>query len=499
MAAVTGSFIFANVHENHSVHVVFELVDLIINATSGPNGKITPQGNVPVPYGSDRPFTVQANQGYVINEVFVDGVSLGGFDQHITYIYTFEEVVANHTIYATFKPATWEIAVSWTDCGNSMLTPSGTGGIVYVPNNAIQTITFVPDEGCKVTGVFVNGESKPASIPTGSYTFYYVAAHQTIHVIFEKIKYQVKSSINDHGVVTPNGITMVEHGADQTYTWYTFPGYEVVNVFVDGLNNTAAVAAGAYTFESVKAPHTIDVITAPLVYKISAVAETGGFITPSGEITVGYNQNQVFTFKAASGYEIDKVWIDGMVNAEAAINGLYAFLNVKENHTIKITFKVSRYFVEATAATGGMIEPAGITELTYFDEIIYTITPEEGYKISYVLVNGENRGPITTFTFNEVEANGSIDAFFEILEIIGIDPVNNELSIYSHSNTVYIVNNALIPINEVSIIDMYGRVVWKGNVYVERNAIQLNVANGIYTVRVTTDDGFITSKVNIQR
>jgi hypothetical protein len=107
-------------------------------------------------------------------------------------------------------------------------------------------------------------------------------------------------------------------------------------------------------------------------------------------------------------------------------------------------------------------------------------------------------GALETFTFTAIEADGDIEAFFSLIPPVIIDePTIEGLSIYSNKNVVYIVNEKLIPINDVSIFDMYGRIVWQGKPVEQR--IVLNVATGIYTVRVTTDDQFTATKVSIQK
>ena len=60
-------------------------------------GSITPSGAQSVNYGSSITFTIGANTGYHINDVKVDGVSKG-----VISSYTFTNVVANHTITASF-------------------------------------------------------------------------------------------------------------------------------------------------------------------------------------------------------------------------------------------------------------------------------------------------------------------------------------------------------------------------------------------------------------
>lgn len=68
-----------------------------IEASSGANGTISPNGSVTVTAGADKAFTITADAGYHISDVTVDGVSKGAVSS-----YTFENVQANHTIHATF-------------------------------------------------------------------------------------------------------------------------------------------------------------------------------------------------------------------------------------------------------------------------------------------------------------------------------------------------------------------------------------------------------------
>ncbi len=69
----------------------------IITATAGDNGKITPAGDVAVPLNGSQTFTITPNDGYHIQDVKVDRESVGAVKE-----YTFKDVTASHTIYATF-------------------------------------------------------------------------------------------------------------------------------------------------------------------------------------------------------------------------------------------------------------------------------------------------------------------------------------------------------------------------------------------------------------
>ena len=70
----------------------------VITATADDHGKIAPAaGTITVPKGESKTFTITPDSGYHIKDVLVDGKSVGAVST-----YTFENVVDNHTIHATF-------------------------------------------------------------------------------------------------------------------------------------------------------------------------------------------------------------------------------------------------------------------------------------------------------------------------------------------------------------------------------------------------------------
>ncbi len=77
------------------------------------------------------------------------------------------------------------------------------------------------------------------------------------------------------------------------------------------------------------------------------------------------------------------------------------------------------YVIGASAASqGGVISPSGSIRVTEGDDQIFTITPDKGYKIKYVLVNGGSVGAVNTYTFHAVRADAEIRAAFEKTEAL---------------------------------------------------------------------------------
>jgi hypothetical protein len=69
-----------------------------INALAGPNGSISPSGDITVRRGSSQTFIIRPSRGYRIGRVDIDGVYMNYVASH-----TFTRINANHTIRAEFE------------------------------------------------------------------------------------------------------------------------------------------------------------------------------------------------------------------------------------------------------------------------------------------------------------------------------------------------------------------------------------------------------------
>jgi outer membrane lipoprotein-sorting protein len=117
-----------------------------------------------------------------------------------------------------------------------------------------------------------------------------------------------------------------------------------------------------------------------------------------------------FTITAASGYRVADVQVDG-----ASVGALtsYTFSNVQGNHTISASFTLNVFSVTSAAGVNGNISPGGTLTLNKGASQTYTITPNQGYQVRSVIVDGANRGAITSFTFTNITANHTINAYFK--------------------------------------------------------------------------------------
>jgi len=142
-----------------------------ITASAGTGGSISPSGDVTVVHGDDQAFTITPDTGYHVDDVLVDGASVGAVSS-----YTFYYVDADHTIAASFALNTYTITASAGTGGS--ISPSGD---VIATHGDDQSFTIIPNTGYHILDVLVDGASVGV---VASYTFYSVDADHTIAASF---------------------------------------------------------------------------------------------------------------------------------------------------------------------------------------------------------------------------------------------------------------------------------------------------------------------------
>jgi hypothetical protein len=94
------SYTLDRVIANHTIVARFAAADHTLTATAGPNGSIEPSGTVGMEHGGTQKFTVIPSVDYEVEDVFVDGTSVGAAES-----YTFVDVREDHVIEVAFRAA----------------------------------------------------------------------------------------------------------------------------------------------------------------------------------------------------------------------------------------------------------------------------------------------------------------------------------------------------------------------------------------------------------
>ncbi|WP_460594453.1 CARDB domain-containing protein [Geomonas sp. Red276] len=226
-----------------------------------------------------------------------------------------------------------------------------------------------------------------------------------LHDVDLTYAFTITASAGPGGSISPSGAVLVPAGTSQPFTITPNPGYHILDVKVDGYSQGAVAS---YNFVNVRADHTIEASFERNRYTITASAGPNGTITPSGAVTVFYDDSVTFTPTPNTGYHVDHVYVD---NVDKGALTTYTFDHVDADHTISVTFAINTYTITATAGPGGSITPASAT-VNYGGSQTFTITPSTGYVLTNLYVDGQPVVLTTTYTFDHVDANHTIYAVF---------------------------------------------------------------------------------------
>ncbi|MCX8481250.1 MAG: hypothetical protein ORN58_04945, partial [Sediminibacterium sp.] len=282
-----------------------------------------------------------------------------------------------------------------------LITTSNAGGTIspaiFVKNGDTKRITYQPNPGYFIDSIFINGVLNKDSL--SGFTFYNINKYQIVRVVYKSINninpqlLEVNTSFNSGGTISPT--LFVKNGDTIRITYKPNTGYLLDSVIVNGIY---VGKINSYTFYNVKGDSNIRVTFKIQTFIITTTAGNGGNINSQGTTNVNYGTRPTYTFTPNTGYVIDSVTVNGL--KVSIINNSYRFDSVKSNQTIQATFKLQTFIVISKASVGGTISPQGTTTVNYATRPLYTITPNIGYELDSIFINGVFDSAITKDSIN---------------------------------------------------------------------------------------------------
>ena len=236
-----------------NVAAAFNLRSYTITATAGNGGSISPSGTVSVNYGGSQSFTITPNANYTVDNVVVDGGSMGAVTN-----YNLTNVTGNHSISVSFKAVTQQqnsLNVTKAGTGSGMITSTPAGiscgadcTEVYTSGTVV-TLTATPDGNSGFAGW------SGACTGSGTCTVTMNAA-KNVAAAFNLRSYTITATAGNGGSIGPSGTVSVNYGGSQSYTITPNANYTIGSVVVDGVS---AGAVTSYSFTNVTGNHSITV------------------------------------------------------------------------------------------------------------------------------------------------------------------------------------------------------------------------------------------------
>lgn len=402
---------FANISEQQNVEVVFAPNTYVITTNGYGPGMVTPGATFIYDPANTYYFAATPVTGYRIASVLRNNVPLTIADPEATFRDTLTNILDNYHYEVSFNPMDYNVTAT---CGaNGQIAPMGVNTYHY-NNQGVYTI--MANTGYYISSVTIDGNTtnytQADALTTYTYTFNFTGANAVDHTIsatFASYQYTVTVTTPTNGTITP-GTTTYNYGQSPVFAITPAAGYGIVNVMVDGVNVGAVTS---YQFPALTADHTLSATFAQYQYVITATAGNGGTISPVGATNMVSGGNQTYTITPATGYHITDVFVDG---ASVGAVGTYTFSNVTANHTIFAAFDVNEYTITVTQPANGAITP-GTTTVTYGATPTFVVTPNTGYSVTAITLNGsnvmsqaQNTNGVYTYTLPAVSANATLTA-----------------------------------------------------------------------------------------
>ena len=377
----------------------------------------------------DRPYL----EWQVISITDKEGNTAGGtvvFDNnHLTYTPTANE--AGKTVTITIRPKlgyveeantplSFEIevkkpVVEQSEFNVTMVT-DGYGNAVAMPNPAKEgeeiQLTAIPDRGHH----FKEWQATSGKIMITNDKFTMPAGNVTVKAIFEANTYTVKLHANGGTIASGQNVTSYTYGVgatlptagDMDYTGHTFKGW----YDNEGLTGDPVTAIGGTEMGNKEYWAKWEINQYTITYDLAGGTAEGNLDTytvETGAFTLKNPTKSGYTFTGWSG-----TGLDGENNMTVTIP-----TGSTGNRTYTAHWRYngsghsySYYTIKATAGTGGSISPSGNVSVREGRDQTFTITPDKGYAVANVKIDGKSIGAVKSYTFENVRRTHTIEVIF---------------------------------------------------------------------------------------
>lgn len=373
-----------------------------ITATAGEGGTITTEDltDGKITEGENATFTITPNSGYEIADVKVDGNSIGKKTS-----YTFSDVDKAHKIEATFAFANYTAA-------NPFEFPATKG----------TTKTLEAEHATEL--INSNDSDSDPSWPLGLGTGDWASNGKFLNCMAYKdyAKYAYVATVPGTYTVTgtyragaANKLAFSEENGKITATQVDCPSTSE--------NSSLTVKTFTLTIEVTEAGAGTLVLTAPDTSKGPQLDKLAIVLTKTAdEADLTELQTAIANAEAIlNAADKDKysaaalVELQELVNAGKQLTTASSQADVdakKAEITAKTADIQTQFTITATAGEGGKIAPTGATKVYKGTSKAFTITPNAGYHVDSLTVDGTAVNVVTEYTFSDVTANHKIAVTF---------------------------------------------------------------------------------------
>jgi YVTN family beta-propeller protein len=379
-----------------SVNVVFAINTYTLTVNVGANG----QSNIAsqtVNWGSTENFVFTPNAGYSVSDVIVNGTVDEGAVASLSLI-----VTGSTSVNVVFAINTYTLTVNVGANGQSNIASQ------TVNWGSTENFVFTPNAGYSVSDVIVNGTVDEGAVASLSLI---VTGSTSVNVVFAINTYTLTITQTANGVISP-GSSSVNYGDTPTFSITPNVGYHIVSIYASGQLVAVTNSAGQnYQFSAISSDSSLSATYAINTYRLTVTQTANGAISP-GTSTANYGDIQSFTITPNVGYHIASITVNGYaVTVASPLGQTYPFSAVSADSSLTATFAINTFTITVTQGANGQIAPA-TANVNYGDNQVFTITPDTGYYLASLTVDGSPVTVASLYTFSNVDASHTITATF---------------------------------------------------------------------------------------
>ncbi len=460
---------------NRNLVAVFDVAttNYTITATANPSNGGSVTGGGTYASGSTCTLRATANSGYTFVNWTKNGTQVSTNPDYsftvtgnASYVANFEPIPEEYTITVNAEPAN-----GGTVSGGGTYAEGSTCVISAMPNE-----DYVFDNWTR-NGTVVSTEPTYNIVVNRNLTFVAHFAQNANQATITATAEPVEG-----GSVSGGGT--YELGSNCTLNAVAAVGYEFVNWTLNGSQvSTDASFSFTVTGNAVYVAHFSKIVNH---YTVSANVQpaNAGSVIGAGTYEEGTSctliamANPTYTFVS---------WTEN--GAVVSTDEQYTFTVERDRNLVAVFSQGLFYTITASAGGNGSITPEGEIMVNPGEDKTFAIIPNSGCRVSKVLVDGVDVGPVESYTFRSVNANHSIRAQFSGLGVD--DNPMHELKIYPNpANDVLNIEGN--DIKRIAVFDLLGVQLADKEINDDQAILPTsNFAQGTYILKVEFEDGSV--------
>ena len=459
---------------NKTIEVEFEAIPptYTFNITSSGNGSVSYNNtsirnntkSYSLDSGASATVTITPDVGNKVKSIKLNNLDIAS--DVTDNQYTISNINSDNTLEVEFETITHILSIKAIGNGSATYNSTAVRGKTEsftITEGTSAVVMFTPDTGYKIKSVILNSTDITSSVSKNQYTINDIKSDNTLEVEFEAITHTLSITATDNGSATYDNNVIkgktqtftVNEGTSATVAFTPDAGYKIASVKVNGTDITTNVVSNTYTITNISADVTLIVTFEAITHTLSITASGNGSATYNstairGEtqtFTVNEGTSATVTFIPDAGYRLASVKVNGTDVTTNVVSNAYTITNISANVTLTVTFEAITHTLSITASGNGSASYnstaiRGETQSFTVNEgtsATVTFTPDAGYKIASVKVNGTD---VTESVVDNKYTIGNISA--DVTLTVTFEAITHTLSIMASGNGSVTYNSTAI-------------------------------------------------------